>query len=342
MTDDDVLRGIDAPRPLPEHVRAALEATLLGGDDAFGVLLRTAEAPRELPAPLRADLRNLLSRRRNLPASVVGAAAAAVLVAGAVVALPSSPEPAPTAQTPVASPGVQPSPEPAAAAGVGVQPPAAAVAAPPAPAVVAPAPSPRPAASAVDSTATGSGTAAGSAGGAPAAAAGPPRGVTAIAPDEGPVGGGTRITLTGDDLSRAVSVELDSRPGTDLVVESANRISVTTPAAPEPMRAFVQVRLSTGEVYLSPGGFTYLAAPSVTAVDPAAGPAAGGNVVVVTGSGFTARSTVAFGDARASKVEVMSETQLRVVAPAHLPGPVQLTVTTAGGTSNGVEYVYGA
>jgi len=164
--------------------------------------------------------------------------------------------------------------------------------------------------------------------------------VSDVSPDEGPISGGTRIALTGRDLSRTVRVELDGRPATDLVVESDSRVTVVTPAAAEPRRATLEVHLSTGEVHLVPSAFAYIAAPVVTAVDPAEGPAAGGNVVSITGQTFTPRTTVRFGNSQAGNVEVLSASQLRVVAPAHLPGPVDVTVTTAGGTSNGVRYFY--
>ena len=44
--------------------------------------------------------------------------------------------------------------------------------------------------------------------------------------------------------------------------------------------------------------FTYDTVPAVTAITPNAGPLAGGTVVTVTGTGFTAGSTVDFGTPR--------------------------------------------
>lgn len=341
---DDVLRGIDAPRPLPAHVRSALEERLLGADEELVGLLRSAEAPRELSAAHRDELRRQLTRRRGLPRWMVGAAAAVTLVAGALIALPPGTTVAPTAQRPPAGAGMAGETYDGAASGGSEavqESPAAAVPGAPAP-VASPQPSPRPPAAGSPAPANpGSGAAGGSSGGQPAAA-GPPRGVSGVAPEEGRVAGGTRITLSGNDLSRAVRVDLNGRAGADLVVESDTRISVVTPAAAEPGPATIEVHLSTGEVYLVPAAFTYLAAPTVTAVDPPEGPATGGNVVLVTGRDFSERVTVRFGDTRANDVRVVSDTELRVVAPAHLPGRVNLTVTTAGGTSNSVDYVYGA
>ena len=67
--------------------------------------------------------------------------------------------------------------------------------------------------------------------------------------------------------------------------------------------------------------FTYDAVPAVTAIAPTSGPVAGGTVVTVTGSGFTAGSTVAFGTTPATAVTVTSATSLTATSPAVPPGP---------------------
>ena len=58
--------------------------------------------------------------------------------------------------------------------------------------------------------------------------------------------------------------------------------------------------------------FTYL--PSVTSVNPISGPAAGGTVVTIDGSGFTAGSTVKFGTAPATGVTDVSATEIQATA----------------------------
>jgi len=75
------------------------------------------------------------------------------------------------------------------------------------------------------------------------------------------------------------------------------------------------------------------ATPSVTALDPASGPFSGGTVVTITGSGFTADAVVLFGGTQAVAVELVSATTLRATTPAHLPGEVDVTVTTSSGRS---------
>jgi hypothetical protein len=78
---------------------------------------------------------------------------------------------------------------------------------------------------------------------------------------------------------------------------------------------------------------TDILAPTVSAISPASGPAAGGTTVTIIGSGFTNDSVVSFGSIAARNVTVVSDTQITVVSPAG-SGTVDVTVTTPnGGTS---------
>lgn len=84
------------------------------------------------------------------------------------------------------------------------------------------------------------------------------------------------------------------------------------------------------------------AAPDVASVDPGSGPSAGGNWVTVTGFDLVGTTAVYFG-ATSAPFEVLSGSQLRALAPAHASGPVDVRVTTAGGTSSPVvadRYTY--
>ncbi|MFJ5219457.1 IPT/TIG domain-containing protein [Streptomyces sp. NPDC088354] len=83
------------------------------------------------------------------------------------------------------------------------------------------------------------------------------------------------------------------------------------------------------------------AAPVLNSVVPNTGPAAGGNNVVLNGSGFTGVTAVKFGTTAALGYTVNSTTQITAVAPAGT-GAVPVTVATPGGTSNSVTYTYTA
>ena len=72
--------------------------------------------------------------------------------------------------------------------------------------------------------------------------------------------------------------------------------------------------------------------PEVLLVDPATGPAAGGNTVAVHGTGFAEGATVTFGGVVATEVDVSSTEALTCVTPAHAAGMVDVAVTVDGKT----------
>jgi len=73
--------------------------------------------------------------------------------------------------------------------------------------------------------------------------------------------------------------------------------------------------------------------PNVTSVAPASGPGGGGTSVTINGCGFTGATLVKFGASPAIGLTVVSDTQVTALSPAHAAGPVDVTVTTAKGTS---------
>ncbi len=74
-------------------------------------------------------------------------------------------------------------------------------------------------------------------------------------------------------------------------------------------------------------------APTVTSISPTSGPTAGGTSVTITGTNFTSGATVEFGSTAATSVTYTSSTSLTATSPAESAGTVDITVTTAGGTS---------
>jgi hypothetical protein len=76
--------------------------------------------------------------------------------------------------------------------------------------------------------------------------------------------------------------------------------------------------------------------PTVTGISPVNGPAAGGTTVTVTGTGFTAATSVNFGPAAGTTLTIQSDTQLTIVSPsasAAGSSQVDVTVITPAGTS---------
>jgi cysteine-rich repeat protein len=79
---------------------------------------------------------------------------------------------------------------------------------------------------------------------------------------------------------------------------------------------------------------TFAPPPRVTSVSVTAGPVAGGTSVTVTGTGFTGATAVSFGATpAATPFTVDGDTSITAVSPPANAGTVDITVTTAGGTS---------
>lgn len=103
------------------------------------------------------------------------------------------------------------------------------------------------------------------------------------------------------------------------------------------MRALLVVPFLAAALLSSPANpapqYTYAPLPTVASISPTAGPVAGGTSVTLTGTGFVAGATVAFGATQSPTVTVVSATQITAVSPPGVAGTVPVTVTTAGGTS---------
>ncbi len=159
--------------------------------------------------------------------------------------------------------------------------------------------------------------------------------VTSLTPATGPAVGGTVITITGTGFTGATAVNFGTITGTSLTVNSATQITVTSPAG---TAGLVNVTVTTlnGTSAVTPAGqfaYTSPAIPTVTSLVPASGPAVGGTVITITGTGFTGATAVNFGTITGTCLTVNSATQLTVTSPPGAAGTVNVTVTTPNGTS---------
>jgi cyclophilin family peptidyl-prolyl cis-trans isomerase len=153
--------------------------------------------------------------------------------------------------------------------------------------------------------------------------------VTAVSPNAGPGEGGTSVAITGTGFSNATAVDFGTTTATTFTALSDTQITAVSPAGTGQVDITVVAPAGTSATS-SADQFTY--APTVAAVTPNTGAAAGNTSVVITGTGFTNVSTVKFGSAGAGSFTVNSATQITVVSPAGT-GTVDVTVTTPNGTS---------
>ncbi|MBI0295058.1 Ig-like domain repeat protein [Streptomyces sp. PRKS01-29] len=153
--------------------------------------------------------------------------------------------------------------------------------------------------------------------------------LTDIAPAAGPIGGGDIVELTGVHLSTARLVHFGDSVAFPTAV-SDEHLLVTAPPASGPGTVPVYV--------ITVGGvsnrllYTYAAVPAVTGVSPTTGSTAGGEPLVLTGTGLSHVTAVTIGGVPATSFGSVSDTLLVVVTPPNVPGPADITVTTAGGS----------
>jgi hypothetical protein len=161
----------------------------------------------------------------------------------------------------------------------------------------------------------------------------PPPTVTAVAPLEGSTAGGTAVKVTGTNLENASAVAFGESAGSEIHVTSATELTVKSPPhAAETVDVTVTTPGGTSSTS-SADHYSFIAPPTVTAVEPSEGPTAGGTAVKVTGTNLENASAVAFGASAGSEIHVASATELTIKSPPHAAGTVDVTVTTPGGTS---------
>ena len=73
--------------------------------------------------------------------------------------------------------------------------------------------------------------------------------------------------------------------------------------------------------------------PKITSISPSSGPSTGGTTVTITGSGLLSAAAPKFGANPATDYLVQNDTVVTATAPVGTLGTVDITVTTAGGTT---------
>ncbi|MGD0880213.1 MAG: IPT/TIG domain-containing protein [Acidimicrobiales bacterium] len=156
--------------------------------------------------------------------------------------------------------------------------------------------------------------------------------VTSIAPDHGPVAGGTLVEIRGTNLGGVTGVLFGTTPSASVIPGSQREISAYSP----PGVGTVDITVTTGSVTsatVPADEFTYVTTPSIQSVRPRAGTTLGGNRVTIAGSGFIGATAVSFGSVAATSFTVQSDQEILAISPAEPAGDVNVSVTTPNGTT---------
>jgi len=141
-----------------------------------------------------------------------------------------------------------------------------------------------------------------------------------------------QVTLTGSGFTGMTAVNFGAAAAASFDKVSDTQAMAIVPAG----RGTVDITVTT------PGGtsstssadqFTFaVSVPVITSVSPSSGSAEGGDVVTLTGSGFTGVSGIEFGSFTPSSFSFLSDTEIIVVTGSG-QGTVGVTVLAAGGAS---------
>ena len=149
--------------------------------------------------------------------------------------------------------------------------------------------------------------------------------VTSLSPAYGSAS--TTVTITGTNFTGVTAVDFGTASATFTFV-SNSQITATAPGGV----GVVDVTVATpGGTSAVNAGDRFSYGPTVTGLNVAYGPAAGGSSVTITGTNFTGVTAVDFGTVSAAFTFV-SDTQITATAPAGT-NAVFVVVTTPGGTS---------
>ncbi len=169
--------------------------------------------------------------------------------------------------------------------------------------------------------------------------------ITVLTPSSGPASGGNTVIITGANFTSATVVEFGTKDALSFTVNSSVQITAVAPSGTAGTTVDVKVTTPAGTSATSAATKYTYGLPSVTLLSPAAGAAAGGNTVVITGANFTGATAVMFGSSNVTSYVVNSSTQITAVAPPGSAGTtVDVRVSTAAGTSStsdASKYSYG-
>ena len=139
------------------------------------------------------------------------------------------------------------------------------------------------------------------------------------------VSGTTLLTVQDEGVTKTTATSTINFVG-DGVVATASGNNVT-----------VTIGASTGTT----GTGTVVTTPVITSINPPSGPTAGGTEVTLLGQKFTGATALTFDNIPATSFEVISDTAMIAVTPAHAAGTVPVELTTAEGTGT-ASFLYRA
>jgi hypothetical protein len=168
--------------------------------------------------------------------------------------------------------------------------------------------------------------------------------ITGLSPSSGPSAGGNTVTITGTALGNATGVFFGTVPAASFSVTSSTSITAVVPLGQA--SSFVDVSVVT-PYGASPASladhYTYaFVAPSVTGINPTAGPLSGGTEVAIQGANLDGATQVLFGNIPAQGFTVVSPDAIMATSPSYGGGDVTVQKgSSTSGTSSADQFTEG-
>ncbi|MFO0751438.1 MAG: IPT/TIG domain-containing protein [Myxococcota bacterium] len=174
--------------------------------------------------------------------------------------------------------------------------------------------------------------------------------IITVSPGQGPASGLTDITISGqdfmadpdglkpdvlfcttyDDATGASTGCVPADPATVTAPSNGLQIFVRTPAH-APVSTQVMVVAPDGQRDVLHDAFRFTEVPAISSISPDTGPADGGQVTTLFGTGFQFGASVLFDGVPATNVNVRSATEIGLTTPANAQGPADVTVRNLDG-----------
>jgi len=164
--------------------------------------------------------------------------------------------------------------------------------------------------------------------------------ITSVAPNNGTLAGGEKITISGTNFLEGASVNIDDSE-CSLVSLSGTSIECTVAANSGGSYA-VSVLNGDSQLVTFENGYTYNYVPQIFMISPNAGADSGGNLIYITGNFFVDGSVVSIDGQDCTQTNFVSASVLECLVPAHLAGVFSVTVTNPDSQSItlGAGYTY--
>jgi len=152
-----------------------------------------------------------------------------------------------------------------------------------------------------------------------------------VIPATGPVDGGTMVRIEGTGLRDGSIVLFASQAVTATL--SGGALVARTPPGSGPGPVSVKVLAPDGRSRVMVDAFRYVSTLRIGEVSPTRVPIYGGIDVEIRGNGFNSSTAVSFGAHQALRVDVLSDSYIRALAPPQAIGVVDVRLTTPEATA---------